>query len=180
MDIITGHIDLIVLSIAIAVFIARGLYLPWTDKGSFIQAAVKHNPKTQCIALAAVGYGLVGIIDGALAGWIATGRAWLIDAMTNSADWALGGVGVLAVAFAAALIWFDYVVPGGLEPDQGKPMGHMVMWLDSLLLYPMLVLVLGSISLISFLMIFAAMWFINVKLRGKKRSAKTADAAASK
>jgi hypothetical protein len=170
MDIITGHIDLLVLSIALAVFIARGLYLPWTDKGSFVQAAVRHNPKVQCIALAAVGYGLVGIINGTVADWIATGRAWLIDAMTNGADWALGAVGALAVAVAAALIWFDYVVPGGLEPDQGKPMGHMVMWLNSLLLYPMLVLVLGSISLVSFLVIFAVMWFINVKFRGRKRA----------
>lgn len=176
MDIITGHINLLVLSIALAVFIARGLYLPWTDKGSFVQAAVRHNPKVQCIALAAVGYGLVGIINGTVADWITTGRAWLIDAMTNGADWALGAVGALAVAFAAALIWFDYVVPGGLEPDQGKPIGHMVMWLNSLLLYPMLVLVLGSISLVSFLVIFAAMWFINVKFRGKKRAPAAAPA----
>lgn len=171
MDIVTRHLNTIVLGIALAVFIARGLFLPWTDKGSFVQAAVKHNPKVQCVALAAIGYGLVGIIDGTIAGWITTGRAWLIDAMTDGAEWALGGVGVLAVATAAALIWFDYVVPGGLEPDQGKPIGHMVMWLLSLLLYPMLVLVLGSISLISFMIIFAAMWFINVKFRGKKRTA---------
>lgn len=170
MDIVTGHINTLVLGIALAVFIARGLYLPWTDKGSFVQAAVKHNPKVQCIALAAIGYGLVGLIDGTIADWITTGRAWLINAMTGGAEWALGGVGVLAIAVAAALIWFDYVVPGGLEPNEGKPIGHMVMWLNSLLLYPMLVLVLGSISLISFMIIFAAMWFINLKFRGKKRA----------
>lgn len=177
MDIVTRYLNELVLSIALAVFIARGLYLPWTDKGSFVQAAVKHNPKVQCIALAAVGYGLTGIIGGTIAGWITSGRGWLIDAMTGGANWALGGVGVLAVTAAAALIWFDYVVPGGLEPDQGKPIGHMFMWLDSLLLYPMLVLVLGSISLVSFLIIFAAMWFINVKFRGRKRSGATAAAA---
>lgn len=171
MDTVTGHLNWIVLAIALAIFIARGLFLPWQDSGTFMSATVKHNPKLQCIALAAIGYGLTGVIEGTLAGWISTGRTWLIDALTDGSSWALGSVGVLAVAATGTLIWFDYVVPGGLEPSQSKPVGHMVMWGLSLLLYPLMVLMLGSISLLSFLIIFAAMWLINTKFRKKAPAA---------
>lgn len=168
MDIITGHLNWIVLAIAFAIFIARGLWLPWQDTDAFVRATVKHNPKLQCLALAALGYGLTGVIDGTAAEWITTGRTWLIDALTGGGSWAFGSVGALAVAAAIVLIWFDYVVPGGLEPSQSKAAGHMVMWAVSLLLYPLMVLMLGSISLLSFLIIFAAMWLINTKFRSKK------------
>lgn len=168
MDIVTGHLNWIVLAIAAAIFLARGLWLPLQDTDSFVRAAVKHNPKLQCLALAAIGYGLTGVIEGAVAGWIATGRTWLIDAVTDGSSWAFGTVGALAAAIAGVLIWFDYVVPGGLEPNQSKPVGHLLMWVVSLLLYPLMVLMLGSISLISFLIIFAAMWLINTKFRSKK------------
>lgn len=175
MDTITRHIDWIVLAIALAIFIARGLFLPWQDTDGFVRAAVKHNPKLQCIALAAIGYGLTGIIEGAVAGWISSGRTWLINALTDSSSWALGSVGALAIAATGAIIWFDYIVPGGLEPNQSRPAGHMVMWVISLLLYPLMVLMLGSISLISFLIIFAAMWLINTKFRSKKSTPATAN-----
>lgn len=169
MDFITGHINWIVLAIAIAVFASRGLWLPWQDKSKFADAAVKHAPKTQCVALAAIGYGLVGL-DGTAAGWFATGRAWILDSITSGASWALGGVGVLAIGVFGALIWVDYIVPGGLEPNQGKPVAHMIMWVNSLLLYPLLNLALGSVSLVTLAAVFAIGWFINVKFRTKKQS----------
>lgn len=179
MDAITGHLNWIVLAIAAAIFLARGLWLPFQDTDTFVRATVKHNPKLQCLALAALGYGLTGVIEGTAAAWITTGRAWLIDALTGGGSWAFGTVGGLAVAIAGVLIWFDYIVPGGLEPSQSKPVGHMVMWVISLLLYPLMTLMLGSISLLSFLIIFAAMWLINTKFRSKKPAQATIRPAGS-
>lgn len=173
MDFITGHINWIVLAIAVAVFASRGLWLPWQDKDSFVKAAVKHAPKTQCVALAAIGYGLVGL-DGTAADWFTTGRAWILDSITSGASWALGGVGVLAIGVFGALIWVDYIVPGGLEPNQGKPVAHMIMWVSSLLLYPLLNLALGSVSLVTLTAVFFIGWFINVKFRAKKAPAAAA------
>ena len=160
--------------IAAAVFASRGLWLPWQDKESFLKATVKHSPKIQCLALIAIGWGL-SAIPGTVAGWFADGRAWLLDAITSSASWALGPIGVLAVAVFGVIILADYIVPGGLEPD--KPVVHMVMWVASLLVFPLLQLALGSISLTSLIVIFFVMWFINVKFRGKKRTGTAAPAA---
>lgn len=167
-EFITGHINWIVLAIAAAIFASRGLWLPWQDTDPFLKATVKHSPKIQCLALVAIGWGLSSI-PGTVAGWFTDGRAWLLEAITNGASWALGGIGVLAVAVFGVIILADYIVPGGLEP--GKPIIHMVMWLDSLLVFALLQLVLGSISLTSLVVIFLIMWFINVKFRGKKRTA---------
>jgi hypothetical protein len=163
---ITQHINWIVLAIALAVFASRGLWLPWTDTAPFLSATVKHSPKIQCLALIVIGYG-ISSIPGTVAGWFATGRAWLLDAITDGASWALGGIGVLAVAVFGVIVLADYIVPGGIEP--GKPLVHMIMWVLSLLVYPLLTLALGSISLWSLALVFLAMWFINVKLRKGSR-----------
>jgi hypothetical protein len=175
MDIVTGHIDRVVLAVAAAIFIVYGLIQPARDKANFVQATVKFAPKIQCIALTALGYGITGV-SGTVAGWFTTGRAWLLDRATEGADWALGGVGVLALAVAALLLLADYIAPGGLEPNSGKPWGHLLMWLVALLVYPLLVLALGSMSLFSLVAIFVVMWFINVKFRKKKKSPATATA----
>jgi len=175
MDTITGHIDGVVLSIAIAVFVVYGLVQPARDKASFVQATVKYAPKIQCLALTALGYGITGV-SGTVAGWFATGREWILDRATDGANWALGGVGVLALAVAAVLLLADYIAPGGLEPNSGKPIGHLLMWVVALLVYPLLVLALGSMSLFSLVAVFVVMWFINVKFRKKKKSPATATA----
>lgn len=172
-DFITGHINWIVLAIAIAVFASRGLWLPWQDSGSFVSATVKHSPKLQCMALIVIGYGLASL-PGTVGAWLADGRSWILDAITDGASWAMGGIGVLAAAVFGVIILADYIVPGGLEP--GKPVIHMIMWAVSLLLYPLLTLALGSISLLSLLFVFLIMWFINVKFRrgSKKKTPATA------
>jgi hypothetical protein len=169
MELITGHINGVVLAVAVAIFVVYGLVQPARDKASFVQATVKYAPKIQCLALMAIGYGLTGV-SGSVAGWFKDGRDWLLDQATAGAEWALGGVGVLALAVASVVLVADYIAPGGLEPNSGKPIGHLVMWLVSLLVYPLLAIALGSLSLFSLGMIFAAMWFFNVKFRGKKRT----------
>lgn len=174
---ITEYFNWIVLAVAIAVFASRGLWLPWQDDGSFLKATVKHSPKVQCGALILIGYGLASI-PGAVAGWFADGRAWLLDQIITGADWAFGGgVGVLAAAVFGLIVIADYIVPGGLEPK--KPLFHMLMWIISFLVHPLLTLALGSVSLIGLVAVFLIMWFINVKFRrGKKTNSKreTADA----
>lgn len=174
-DFITGHINWIVLALATAIFASRGLWLPWQDKEPFLKATVKHSPKIQCLALVAIGWGLSST-PGTVAGWFADGRAWLLEAITSGASWALGGIGVLAAGVFGVIILADYIVPGGLEPD--KPIIHMVMWIDSLLVFALLQLVLGSITLTSLIVIFFVMWFINVKFRSKKRTGAAAPATA--
>lgn len=174
-DFITRNINWIVLAFAAAVFASRGLWLPWQDTEPFLKATVKHSPKIQCLSLVAIGWGLSSV-PGTVAGWFAEGRAWLLDAITNGASWALGAVGVLAVAVFGVIILADYIVPGGLEP--GKPVIHMIMWIDSILVFALLQLALGSISLTSLVAVFFIMWFINVKFRGsKKRTAASATPA---
>lgn len=177
MDFITGHINLTVLGIAFAIFLVYGLIQPARDTSKFVPATVKYVPKLQCIALAAFGYGITGV-TGTVADWFNDSRTWLLDQATTGAQWALGGVGVLALAVTSGLLLFDYLAPGGLEPNSGKPWGHLLMWLDSIVFYPLLQLALGSISLVSLVVVFAAVWFFNVKFRNKKggRRRETADA----
>jgi len=177
MDIITGHLNLTVLGIALAIFVVYGLILPWRDRGKFVHATLKYAPKVQCLALTAVGYGATSF-TGTVADWFNDGRAWLLERVTEGANWALGGVGVLAVAVAAVFLLADYIAPGGLEPNSGKPSGHLLMWIVSVLVYPLLNIALGSISLFSLCTVFVAMWFINVKFRTKKGGKReTADAS---
>jgi hypothetical protein len=177
MDIITGKIDYVVLGVAAAIFLVYGIIQPLRDKKPFIPATIEYVPKVQCIALAALGYGITGI-DGTVADWFNDSRTWLLDQATDGAKWALGGVGVLALAVVSGLLLFDYLAPGGLEPNSGKPWGHLLMWLDAVVFYPLLQLALGSISLVSLAVVFAAVWFFNVKFR-KKKGGRRETAAAS-
>lgn len=180
-DFITRHIDGLVLAVAFGIFAVYGLWLPWKDSGPFLKATVKFAPKVQCVLLAAIGYGLTGV-GGVVAGALNTGRNWLFDAVLTSGGWALGTLGGIAVAVFCFFIWFDYLAPGGSEPDPNKPIAHLVIWADSLLLHPMLEFLTGStaISLWTIVLGYFAMWFINVKFRGgKKRTPERATAAAA-
>lgn len=175
-DFITGQINWLVLAIAVGWFASIGIWSPWKDKGKFMDATLKYNPKWQCVLLAAIGYGLSGL-GGTIAGWFTDGRTWILDTILGGAGWALGGsVGVVAVAVFGTYIWLDYLAPGGAEPEHGKQIAHMILWADSLMLYPLLNLLLGSLSLWTILFGYLAVWFFNVKFRGKKRASTPAAA----
>ena len=169
---VTSNIGLALIIFASAFFLVHGIWHPWTDNGSFASATVKHHPKLQCVSLAIVGFGAVGTgaagTGGLIGGWIATARAWILDAATGSAEWAFGGIAAFAVIVAGVLIWIDYIVPEGLEPNGDKPAAHLVMWGVSLLLWPLMQLAFGVISPIWFLVFYIGIWVINRKFRSKK------------
>lgn len=170
---VTSNIGLALIIFASAFFLVHGIWHPWTDNGPFAAATVRHHPKLQCVALAIVGFGAVGT-GGLIGGWIATARAWILDAATGSAEWAFGGIVAFAVIVAGVLIWIDYIVPEGLEPNGDKPTAHLVMWGVSLLLWPLMQLAFGVISPIWFLVFYIGIWVINKKLRSKKAGPVTA------
>lgn len=161
---VTGNIGTTLIIFASAFFLVHGIWHPWADKGSFAAATVKHRPKLQCVALAIIGFGLVGT-GGVISDWIGQGRAWIIDAATDSAGWAFGGIAAFAIVIAAVLAWIDYIVPEGLEPNGDKPIEHLVMWGISLMLWPLMQLAFGVISPVWFLVFYVGIWIVNKKFR---------------
>jgi hypothetical protein len=171
---VTGHINAAVLIIALALFLVHGLWHPWTDSGPFAAATVRHRPKLQCVCLAVIGFGLIGATGGTVNGWIAQGRDWILGAATDSAGWAFGGIAGIALAAAGVLIWIDYIVPEGMEPNGDKPAAHLAMWGVSLMLWPLMQIVFGAVSPIWFAVIYVAMWIFNSKFRSGRGAAVTA------
>lgn len=169
-DFITGHITIAVLVLAIAVFAAQGLWHPWQDSGRFTDATVRHHPKLQCACLTIIGYGVVGT-GGTVGAWIAEGRTWVIDAASDSAGWAFGSFAALAATVFGVIIWIDYMVPGGIEPDTEKPAAHLIMWGVSLMLWPLSQLAFGVVSPLWFVGMYLAMWIFNKKFRPGKPAA---------
>lgn len=167
---VTDHIGIALIIFASAFFLVHGLWHPWTDNGPFVSATVRHHPKLQCVSLALIGYGAVGT-GGVIGGWIDTARGWIMDAATSSAEWAFGGIAALAVIIASVLIWIDYIVPEGLEPNSDKPIAHLIMWGFSVLLWPMMQLAFGVISPVWFLVFYVGMWILNTKFRKKPAAA---------
>lgn len=170
---VTDNIGLALIVFASAFFLVHGIWHPWTDSGPFASATVRHHPKLQCVSLAIVGFGAVGT-GGLIGGWIATARSWILDAATSSAEWAFGGIAAFAVIVAGVLIWIDYIVPEGLEPNGDKPAAHLAMWGVSLLLWPLMQLAFGVISPVWFLVFYVGIWVINKKLRSGRGAAVTA------